>query len=126
MKKLIFTLLAVTSVCLLSCSKDKEGDSSNLLIGRWEAVKEVHEPDWEHLDYEYSEGEQVVEFTATTMKSYYEGEFEDECYYKIIDGKIDLLGMTRWDYEVTSNTLKIHEESVDVTPIKFTTIYKRL
>ena len=130
MKKIFLLLVLSLMTFSLGCSNDDKGNddggSDSKLHGKWEAVEEVNEAKWLHLDYEHEPNEEVIEFTADKMKTYHFGQLESNYSYTVKGNEITVAGMVLGQFEISGSTLKIHEKSIDNEPIKSTTIYKKI
>lgn len=84
MKKLIFSVLALT-VCALAfvgCKKDDDGFSNNDIVGTWETTR-YYDPDYEEWDYvDYDES-----YTFKKNGSgIYEDDYDEDVFEYSIDG----------------------------------------
>ena len=106
MKKILYAamLLLGVGIMAVSCSKDKNSDKNNLLIGTWDAVSGYSiGPDGNKTDeWTYSDGELYFEFDAENMSYYSEGEPMQQGSYSFDGTKLTL--PTSMVCEVTSLT----------------------
>ncbi|MCM1169886.1 MAG: lipocalin family protein [Bacteroides sp.] len=84
MKKLIFSVFALT-VCALafvSCKKDDDGFSNNDIVGTWEPYRyyDNEEGEWDYYDDDY---ELFYRFRSNGTGLLGDDEFEDEFDYSI-------------------------------------------
>lgn len=106
MKKILYAamLLLGVGIMAVSCSKDKNSENNNLLIGTWDAVSGYTVgPDGNKTDeWTYSAGETYYVFDAKNMSYYSEGELMQKGAYSFDGTRLTL--PTSIVCEVTSLT----------------------